>query len=239
MNKMQDSSHIEPKRRPRWLDVLVRIDDGIARVEGTVLVIALGMMLLLYFLYVLFRNVSASMGESWLSDVPLQIVLLISMVGTSMAARRGRHIAIDIAPRLLPPAALHVARVGVLFAAAMMSALLAYAGWRYLFMIELGGSGTPASIAVTFGDKTAMRIPVWFFVSMAPIGFILAAWHFLVRALRQLHGDLIHDEDDPEEIKALAQQVLGQAAPETSQPAPLDAGSQPRVDNGDESGGER
>ena len=49
------------------LGLLCRIDDGLARFEGWLVVAALFLMLLLYFLYVVFRNISAPSARagSW------------------------------------------------------------------------------------------------------------------------------------------------------------------------------
>ncbi len=192
------------------LGALRRVDDWIARVEGVMVVASLGLMLLLYFLYVVFRNVSASLGEGWLSDLPLHLVLIVSYLGTSLAARRGRHIGIDIAPRVLPPAVLRVVRIGVEFVACFMAAVLAYAGWRYLTTVELAEGMPEQVIAITFGETTALRIPVWLFVAVAPLGFAFTAFHFLVRGLRRLVGqdpDAEHVEDDGMEAAAGDEEV--------------------------------
>lgn len=173
---------------PGWLAGLIRVDDAVAKVEGVVVVASLAVMLLLYFLYVVFRNVSASLGEKWLAEVPLQVVLWVSLFGGALAARQGRHIAIDIAPRVLPKKALRIVRLFTNTAAVVMAAILAFAGWRYLFRVELAEGTLASYLEITFGQTTLLKIPSWVFIAVTPIGFALTAWHFLVLGLRDVMG---------------------------------------------------
>ena len=122
-------------------------------------------------------------------DMPLHLVLFVSYLGTALAARQGRHIGIDIAPRFLPPRALRVVRVGIEFLAMTMAATLAFAAWRYLVTVEMGGGAAVATIDITFGSTKAFGIPSWIFFAVAPVGFVFTTYHFLVRALRRLAGE--------------------------------------------------
>lgn len=176
------------REQPGWLKALVRVDDVVAKAEEVFVVASLGLMLLLYVLYVVFRNVSASLGEKWLTELPLQLVLWVSLFGASLAARSGRHISIDLAPHFLPVGARKVARLLTNLAAVAMSVVLAVAGWRYLLTVELAEGTLISYVEISFGQTTLFQIPTWFFVAFAPIGFGLTAWHFAVLALRDWMG---------------------------------------------------
>ena len=179
----------EEKKLPGWLTRLVRVDTAIAKVEGWIVVASLLLMLLLFFLYAVFRNVSASLGANWLVDLPMQLVLLVSVFGGAIAARSGRHIAIDIAPRILPRKALGVVRLVTNVAAVGMCVVLCVAGWRYLFVVVLVEGAQLSYINVTIRGGTLVAIPTWLFVAAVPVAFALAGWHFLVLTLRELCGD--------------------------------------------------
>lgn len=173
---------------PGWLRTLVRIDDAVARAEGVLVVASLGLMLLLYVLYVVFRNVSASLGEKWLTELPLQLVLWVTLFGGALAAREGRHISIDLSTHLLPPRVLRVVRLVTNVLAVAMSAILTWAGWRYLVTVELAESTLVNFVEISFGETTLLRIPTWFFVALAPFGFALTTWHFAVLTIREALG---------------------------------------------------
>ena len=189
-----------PDERPAWLTRLVQVDTAIAKVEGVVVVVSLLSMLTFYFLYVVFRNVSASLGANWLSELPLQLVLWVSLFGGSIAARNGRHIGIDIAPRVLPKKALRFVRVVTNLFAVTMAVILSVAGWRYLFGVELVDENMMRYIEVTLGGTQIVAIPTWFFVAAVPVAFALCAWHFLVLTIREAFGDSpIATDEDAEE----------------------------------------
>lgn len=173
---------------PGWLRTLVRIDDAVARAEGFFVVASLGLMLLLYVLYVVFRNVSASLGEKWLTELPLQLVLWVTLFGGALAAREGRHISIDLSTHLLPPRALRVVRLLTNTLAVVMSVVLTWAGWRYLVTVELAEGTLVNFVEISFGETTILKIPTWLFVALAPLGFALTAWHFAVLTVREALG---------------------------------------------------
>ena len=154
-----------PDERPAWLTRLVQVDTAIAKVEGVVVVVSLLSMLTFYFLYVVFRNVSASLGANWLSELPLQLVLWVSLFGGSIAARNGRHIGIDIAPRVLPKKALRFVRVVTnLFAVTMAAAPRSFLNCRARSCVKKAGTvSVPASVACRAisraGSTPSTRIP--------------------------------------------------------------------------------
>lgn len=187
------------KPRPPWLRGLLAVDDAFAKVEAVVLVVSVALMVVLFFFYVLFRNISAELSAKWLSELPLQMVLWVSLFGTSLAAKKGRHIAIDIAPRLLSGLPLRFVRALTLLFAAVMAGVLCYASVRYLQTVELAEDTIVQNIAITIAGSTLLEIPSWFFVALAPAGFGLASWHFLVAMIRVLHGDTPHDAEEVDE----------------------------------------
>jgi TRAP-type C4-dicarboxylate transport system permease small subunit len=80
-----------------------RIYHFLNKLEETLLVVLLLLMVLLAFLPILFRNV-ISLGLVWIDPLLRHLVLWVALLGASVATREGRHIKIDLlAPRLSPP----------------------------------------------------------------------------------------------------------------------------------------
>ena len=79
-----------------------RINHFLNRLEEALLVLLLGLMVLLAFLPILFRNV-VSLGLIWLDPLLRHLVLWVALLGASVATREDRHIKIDlISPHLSP-----------------------------------------------------------------------------------------------------------------------------------------
>ncbi len=124
---------------------LFKVDTAIAYVESGLLVAAFVVMLLLYFFNVVLRNISASLAAPWLTDLPQQMVLWVTLFGASLAARRGRHINIEVAGRLLPQGAQRWAKLFMQLAGISMSIVLVVGSYR-----QLMGNEVPKGTYVTF-----------------------------------------------------------------------------------------
>jgi len=83
---------------PAWS----RISRFLNKLEETLLVFLLLLMVLLAFLPIVFRNV-VSLGLVWLDPLLRHLVLWVALLGASVATREDRHIKIDlVAPHLRP-----------------------------------------------------------------------------------------------------------------------------------------
>jgi len=208
------------RERPAWYRGVLQLDAAVVRVENVVLIVSIALMVVLYFFYVLGRNISASLGEKWLAEIPLQMVLWVSVFGTSVAARRGRHINIDIAPRILSGLPLRAVRIITLLLSAFMAGVLSFAAFRYLITVEVAEGVVIQTIPITFGQTTLFSIPSWWFITLAPVGLGLACFHFLVGTLRELMDDPLEVEEEADaHLLQSASEVAAQVAADEAAPA--------------------
>jgi len=122
------------------------------------------------------RNVF-SMGFAWGDGLGRLAVLWLALLGALAASRDGRHIALGVLTRWLPPKWRTAAQVVAATFAAAVSAALAWVSWAFV-----GDSRE-------FGDTLLGDVPAWWFQSLMPVAFALMAWRFLVQAAKRLRGD--------------------------------------------------
>lgn len=137
-------------------------------------------------------------GYSWADKRALFLLLWVGFLGASMAAKQWRHLKIDIARKLCPPALLpRFNGVSYLFAATF-TGLLVYIGGIYLFHEDYGRFWSPT---------ISGEIPDWLKAASIPVALLIIALRFGARGL----GLLIWGKDSglmPEdELDALASAV--------------------------------
>jgi len=113
-----------------------------------------------------------STGWIWGDALLRHVVLWLSLLGAARATAENRHIRIDLLPRLLPAGRRGSVAVGCDVFAALVSAVLACAAWRFVGIERAGGGTAFASI------------PFWWVESIFPVAFALMAVRFGLRALR-------------------------------------------------------
>lgn len=157
-------------RRHALLDAADRIGRFI---ETALLTILLTGLVAIGFAQIVLRNGFAT-SLSWADEGGQMLVLWIAVVGAVAATRDRRHIAIDLAGRLLPAGLDRWVRVLVhLFATIVAGSFAWYAG---RFVLD----------SKNFGDLVFGALPAWAFQSVIPIGFALIAYRFGVRAIRRI-----------------------------------------------------
>lgn len=152
------------------MKALRALDRLLVRIEGTLLVVFLGAMVLLAFTQVVLRNLFGT-GILWADPLVRHFVLWAGFLGGAMATSADRHISIDALTRFLSPrikAGIHV--VTNLFAAIACSYLAQAA---LVFLLSEKGAGS----------TTVLEIPVWLAGSIVPAGYALMVLHFTVRAI--------------------------------------------------------
>jgi TRAP-type C4-dicarboxylate transport system permease small subunit len=149
---------------------LRRLSHAVAIVEDTLLVLMVSGMIVLAGLQILLRNVWDS-GIVW-SDPLLRVaVMWIGLLGAMVATRRDQHIRIDVLSRYLPVWLQTPGRVLTDLFSAVICALLAYHGFRFmLFDWEAG-------------VQAFAGVPAWVCETIIPIGFGVIAVRFLLSAL--------------------------------------------------------
>lgn len=151
------------------MKVLQHLDDLLAYFERSILVALVSLMVGLAFAQVVLRNLFW-LGLPWADIVLRHIVLWIAFVGASLATRQGRHIAIDVVSRLMPPKARRWLAAVLNAAACVITVLLASAAWAFVAFERLGGS------------FLFQGLPIWWVQIIIPVGFGLMAFRFGLRS---------------------------------------------------------
>ena len=140
--------------------------------------IVLSGLILLGAAQIVLRN-AFSIGFAWGDGLARLAVLWLGLLGALAASRDGRHITMGALARVLPPKLRLAAGVCADLFGAAVSAVLAYAAFRFV------------RDAREFGDTMLGDLPAWWFQAIMPVAFALIAWQFLVQAVKRLRGGFI------------------------------------------------
>lgn len=150
-------------------DLLDRIDGGIAKAEGGLLVVIIGLMVGLSALQLFLRKFF-DFGFEWADILVRQMVLWVGFVGGALATHQSRHIAIDAVNKFLAPRRAAVLRAITSLIAAGVAGVMVSAAWAYL-KDEIEAEST------IFGD-----FPAWPMQAVVPVVLALITFHFIVGA---------------------------------------------------------
>jgi len=160
------------------MKTLNKINDGIARIETSLLVAIVLFMVVFAFLQVVLRNVFDH-GLLW-GDIFLRhLVLWIGFIGASLATKERKHITIDLFTRLLKGRAQALAQMLIDLFSAFVAGLLVQASWAFVLEER------------AYETMLFSNIPSWYFQIIIPIGFGLIMSRFLIGALQKI-GEAIH-----------------------------------------------
>lgn len=172
MNKHANGYYIVPH--------LERIQVALHRVEDSILVAILMLMIGLAAFQILLRNLFG-VGIIWGDMLIRVLVLWIGLVGAMAATRQNKHISIDLLARHLPQALnLPVKAVVELFAA-VVCALAAYYSFIFVYAEFYDGG-------LAFA-----KVPVWVCEAIMPVGFGVMALRYLVMSLIKFNTVLTHN----------------------------------------------
>lgn len=162
---------VELPRRP-WL---MRIEAAGRWLEDAVLVALFAGLTLVSVLQIVLRNLGLA-GFVWGDGLVRVGVLWIALVGAVAASRDQRHIAIDLARRLLPPRFWRPLAAAVDAFTATACGFLAYYSWTFV------------RDSHAFGDTLLGDWPAWLFQAVLPVGFGLIAYRYALGCLRRIVG---------------------------------------------------
>jgi TRAP-type C4-dicarboxylate transport system permease small subunit len=152
------------------MTVLRSIDRGLVKVEGWLLVLFLGIMVVLSFAQVVLRNVFST-GFIWADPLVRHMVLWVGFLGAAIATHEERHISIDALTRFLSPRWKAAATIaGQLFLAVVCVALVS-ASWTFLMEEKEAGGEIVAGL------------PTYLGLMIIPLGYLLVAVHAVIRCL--------------------------------------------------------
>jgi C4-dicarboxylate transporter DctQ subunit len=138
------------------------IDNALARVEGWLIVIFLGLM------------VASTLVQDWAEPFARLLVLWLTFLGASLVTGEGKHIKIDLLSSLLPRKSLPFRELVLSIVSALICALLLVASWDYV------------TLEMSFGGHLFLKIPTWVGQLILPAGFSMILFRFLLRGLEQL-----------------------------------------------------
>ena len=157
------------------MKILQRVDALLNKLEGTLLVVFLAVMLVMAFLQVVLRNFF-SFGFAWADILLRHLVLWVAFLGAALAASQERHISIDAFTRFLPGRIKYASRVITNLFAAVICYYLMTAGITFI------------QSEIEFSTILFNNVPAWYAQIIIPVGFGLLMFHFAVRVLLDLRS---------------------------------------------------
>lgn len=127
-------------------------------------------------------DVVKAMRLEWIDILLRHLVLVCGFLGAMLAAKRRKHITIDALSKVMPAKVLPVTESCTSALAAMICVILAISGWN---LVEIG---------LEFPKELMSWADEWMFQLVFPIGFLMLAFHFGVRAFEGF-GEVILDEE--------------------------------------------
>ena len=162
-----------------------RLDETIGRMEKSLMVIFLGLMIVAAFAQIALRNF-VGVGLPWSESLVRYLVLWVGFIGASLAAREGRHITIEVI-KLRPSAGgrRYLAAVSQL-CAVVVCALMTWAAVKFV------------SDDAEIGTRTFLDLPTWVLETIIPTTFAIMSQRFLLRAIRALRRDAARPASAPQ-----------------------------------------
>lgn len=162
-----------------------RLDEAIGRLEKSLMVIFLGLMIVAAFAQIALRNF-VGVGLPWSESLVRYLVLWVGFIGASLAAREGRHITIEVI-KLRPSAGgrRYLAAVSQL-CAVVVCTLMTWAAVKFV--------RDDAQI----GTRTFLELPTWILETIIPATFAIMSLRFLLRAIRALRRDAARQASAPQ-----------------------------------------
>lgn len=155
------------------MDRWEQTDEIIDRVEQTLLVILLSLMILIAFLQIVLRNAFAT-GLAWGDPLVRNLVLWVGFIGAALATREGKHISIDVFSRWLPSLGKTFVEVINQLFSFFICCLLCFAALKFI------------KNEAQMGNVIFSRIPAWVPQIILPMTFGLMAFRFGLRSLKNL-----------------------------------------------------
>jgi len=108
-------------------------------------------------------------------EVAKFLIILITMVGVSYAARKARHIRMGAFLDMMPPKLEKVFIFLISAVSAFVLFIMAYHSYQYMNQMRILGQKT-----------SALQVPFWTFMIIVPIGFASAGIHYLRTIIKNI-----------------------------------------------------
>jgi C4-dicarboxylate transporter DctQ subunit len=156
----------------KFVEVFDRI---LSSVEKTLVVFILFSMVALTCLQIVLRNIFAVGIPS--SDIVLRHMTLgLAFLGASMATKEGKHLRIDVFPKMLSRRWRNLISLLTYAISILVCLILSRAGWNF--------------VALEQQSETvfAFNIPLWVAKLIIPCGFLLIAFRFVLKMINRSHA---------------------------------------------------
>ena len=150
-----------------------RADEVMAKMEQTILVTFLGVMIALALLQIVLRNFFFT-GLDWGDPLLRNLVLWVGFLGATLATKEGKHINIDVVSRWLPSLGKHIVTFITHLFSFFICCGLTYAALKFI------------KNEVEMGSRTFLNIPAWIPQMILPTTFILMTLRFGLRSFKTL-----------------------------------------------------
>lgn len=157
------------------MKIVRSIDSFLKKIEESLLISMVILMVFLAFFQVVLRNVF-SLGIIWADVFLRHLVLWVGIMGAVLVTRERRHIKIDILTKVIPEKAKPPLNLFTDIVSLIVTILLAKASYTFVMAEKMGGS-------ILF-----LNVPTWVMEIIIPIGFLLMALHFLLGIVETLFG---------------------------------------------------
>jgi TRAP-type C4-dicarboxylate transport system permease small subunit len=153
----------------------MRIEAAGRWLEDTLLVGLFAGLTLVAVMQIVLRNLGLA-GFVWADGLVRIGVLWIALLGAVAASRDQKHIAIDLARRLLPARFWRPISIVVNAFAATVCGFLAYYSWTFVRDSRV------------FGDTLFGDWPAWLFQLILPVAFALISYRYALSCVRGVTG---------------------------------------------------
>ncbi|MBI1908883.1 MAG: TRAP transporter small permease [Deltaproteobacteria bacterium] len=155
------------------MEFLIKINNGLARVEQVVLSVALLTMIVFAFLQVILRNFFNT-GLLWSDVFVRHLVLWVGFLGASLATKERNHIRVDLLSRYVPLRLHRPFFILLDLFAGVVCTLLFLAAFDFLRgEMENGG-------------RLFLKVPAWVMQLIIPLVFLMAGLRFFINLLLDL-----------------------------------------------------
>jgi TRAP-type C4-dicarboxylate transport system permease small subunit len=150
------------------------IDGLLSKLEVFFIVFFFLLVLVLSFVQVVLRNISAELAISWFDQVERQFTLWIGLIGAAYAAGKVKHINIDVFSKYFEKYRVLIHSVLNIFSATFCIILTA-ASFNYM-KLEYDLATEPLFTIELFN----LKIFLWYFTVAIPAGYMFITLHFII-----------------------------------------------------------
>lgn len=155
------------------IKLILKLNEGLSKVEGFFLCIFLMSMVILAFVQVVARNVFNA-GIPWADTVVRHLVLWVGFLGAALATKLDQNLTLEVLTKYMPERAKHVAAVVVKIFACTVCYFLLMASLKFL-----------ANERST-GERFLHLFPSWYALTIIPLTFVLIPFHLVFSMARDV-----------------------------------------------------